>query len=55
VWVADAAAGKVRKVAVKVIDRRDHNAVVDANLSAGERVVIAGTHSLHDGETIKVE
>jgi multidrug efflux pump subunit AcrA (membrane-fusion protein) len=55
VWVADAAAGKVRKVAVKVVERRDDHTVVVANLSAGERVVTAGTRSLHDGETIRVE
>ena len=55
VWVVDAAAGKVRKVAVKVVERRDDHAVVVANLSAGERVVTAGTNSLHDGETIRVE
>ena len=54
-WVADAAVGKVRKVAVKVIERGDDHAVVVANLSAGERIVTAGTHSLHDGETIRVE
>jgi len=42
VWVADAAAGKVRKVAVKIIEQRDGHAAVEARLSAGERVVIAG-------------
>jgi membrane fusion protein, multidrug efflux system len=55
VWVADAATGKVTKVAVEVIQRRGDDAVVDAKLSTGERVVTAGTHSLHDGETVRVE
>jgi RND family efflux transporter MFP subunit len=55
VWVADATTGKVRKVAVKVVERRNDHAVVVANLSPGDRIVTAGTRSLHDGETIRVE
>jgi RND family efflux transporter MFP subunit len=55
VWIADPAAGIVRKVAVKLIERRGDRAIVEAKLSGGELVVTAGAHSLSDGESVKVE
>jgi membrane fusion protein, multidrug efflux system len=55
VWIADPKTGKVRKVAVKTLARSTDRAVVVGHLGAGERVVIAGLHSLSEGQSVKVE
>ncbi|MBV8104088.1 MAG: efflux RND transporter periplasmic adaptor subunit [Hyphomicrobiales bacterium] len=55
VWIADPKSGKVRKVPIKQVDRFDDSAVVAGDLAQGDRVVIAGVHSLADGESVKVE
>ena len=53
VWVA--AAGTVKKVGVKIVERLDDRVAVDAVLFAGERVVVAGVRSLHDGQPVREE
>ena len=54
VWVVDAAKGAVSQRAVTVGAREGDNIAVTSGISAGERIVIAGVHSLAEGQAVKV-
>jgi RND family efflux transporter MFP subunit len=54
VWVVDAAKGTVSQRAVTVGAREGDNIAVTSGISAGERIVIAGVHSLAEGQAVKV-
>ncbi len=55
VWVVDSPNKKVRQVQVDILDRNASKAVVASGISPGDQVVIAGVHSLTDGQTILVQ
>jgi len=54
VWVVDVAKGTVSQRAVTVGAREGDNIAVTAGISAGERIVTAGVHSLAEGQAVKV-
>ena len=54
VWVVDPAKSTVSLRAISVGAREGDNVAVASGLAAGDRVVIAGVHSLADGQTVKV-
>jgi RND family efflux transporter MFP subunit len=54
VWVVDAAKSTVALRAVTVGQREGDNIAVTSGVSAGERIVIAGAHSLAEGQPVKV-
>jgi RND family efflux transporter MFP subunit len=54
VWVVDAAKGTVALRAVTVGAREGDNIAVTSGISAGERIVVAGVHSLAEGQPVKV-
>jgi RND family efflux transporter MFP subunit len=54
VWVVDTAKGTVAQHAVTLGAREGDNVAVTSGISAGERVVIAGVHSLADGQRVVV-
>ena len=54
VWLVDSSKGTVALRAVTVGAREGDNVAVTSGLSAGERIVIAGVHSLAEGEPVKV-
>jgi RND family efflux transporter MFP subunit len=53
VWVVDAAKGTVALRAVTVGAREGDNVAVTSGISTGERIVIAGVHSLAEGQSVK--
>jgi membrane fusion protein, multidrug efflux system len=55
VWIADPKSGTVKRVPIRPVERFEDRAIVAGDLAPGERVVIAGLHSLADGERVKVE
>lgn len=55
VWVVDPASLTVTLKAVKVAARDAETVVVESGLSAGERVVTAGVHSLKSGQKVRVD
>ncbi len=55
VWIVDVPNKKVQLVEVKISDRNETNVVVSSGISAGDRVVIAGVHSLTDGQSIWIQ
>ena len=54
VWVVDVAKSTVSQREVTVGSREGDRVVVTSGISAGERIVIAGVHSLTDGQQVKV-
>jgi RND family efflux transporter MFP subunit len=54
VWLVDAAKGTVSQREVTVGSREGDRIVVTSGIVAGERIVIAGVHSLSAGERVKV-
>lgn len=55
VWIVDPAAKTVKSVAVQIQRRDDGDVRVASGLEAGARVVIAGVHSLRDGQAVKID
>jgi RND family efflux transporter MFP subunit len=53
VWVIDPSRNTVSQREVTVASRGDGQAVVTKGISAGERIVIAGVHSLKPGQQVK--
>ena len=54
VWVVDPTKSTVSQRAVTVGSREGDRVVVTSGISAGERIVIAGVHSLAAGQVVKV-
>jgi RND family efflux transporter MFP subunit len=54
VWVVDPSTNTVSQRAVTVGSREGDRVVVTSGISAGERIVIAGVHSLTAGQVVKV-
>ena len=54
VWVVDPANSTVSQRAVTIESREGDRVVVTSGISAGERIVIAGVHSLTAGQVVKV-
>lgn len=54
VWVVDGAAMTVRPVTVDVAGAEDNTALIRAGLSAGQRVVTAGVHTLSPGQKVRL-
>lgn len=54
VWVVDPATSKADRREVAIAVRMDSSIGVTGGLSAGERVVIAGIHSLKAGQAVKI-
>jgi multidrug efflux pump subunit AcrA (membrane-fusion protein) len=53
VWVIDPAKNTVSQREVAVATRREGEVVVTKGITAGERIVIAGVHSLKPGQQVK--
>jgi membrane fusion protein, multidrug efflux system len=54
VWVVDETNKQVHLLTVTVLDRHENNVIVSSGIKPGDRVVIAGVHSLKDGQSIHV-
>ena len=54
VWVIDPKTSRVHKRKVKIAHYTQDGAVVAEGLQSGERIVIAGTQSLYDGQKVKL-
>ena len=54
VWMVDAAKSEVVQRPVTVGSREGDRIVVTSGIAAGERIVIAGVHSLTSGQKVKV-
>jgi RND family efflux transporter MFP subunit len=54
VWVVDPARRTVERVEVRITHRNAHHVTIAPTLKSGDRVVIAGIHSLRDGQTVKL-
>ena len=54
VWVIDPAKSTVSQRAVTVGAREGDNIAITSGIAAGERIVVAGVHSLSDGQAVKV-
>ena len=54
VWVVDPATKKVAQRAIEMAARDDHTIAVSKGLTAGERVVVVGVHSLQPGQIVKI-
>jgi membrane fusion protein, multidrug efflux system len=54
VWVVDQASRKVDRREVTIAIRADRSIGVTGGLSPGERIVIAGAHSLKAGQVVKI-
>ena len=54
VWLVDAAGKAVSRRAVTVTKRASGRATVTDGLSAGDRVVVAGIHSLSEGQAVRL-
>ncbi len=55
VWVIDTSTRKAKRTGVRVLARNSTQITVDASLGAGQPVVVAGVHSLRDGQDVKLE
>lgn len=55
VWLVDTGTKTVRTTEVELVERRAHSARVVNGLSKGSRVVIAGVHSLTEGQSVKID
>lgn len=55
VWTVDPASATVRLKTVKVLRKDAGSFVVESGLAEGDRVVVAGVHSLRDGQKVKLE
>lgn len=54
VYIVDAPNKKVRRVSVTIADRMNDRVTITSGISAGDRVVVAGVHSLTDNQSIRV-
>ena len=54
VWVVDAAGTRVARRPVTVAGRSQGFAALTGGVEPGERVVVAGTHSLSEGQTVRL-
>ncbi|MCJ2107728.1 efflux RND transporter periplasmic adaptor subunit [Methylobacterium sp. E-041] len=54
VWIVNAAGDAAKRSPVTVSDRKGDYVGVASGLAAGDRVVVAGVHSLADGQTIRL-
>lgn len=54
VWIVDAAGVRVARRPVEVAGRRHGFAALTGGVEPGERVVVAGTHSLSEGQTVRL-
>lgn len=57
VWVVDPVSNSVflRKVAVKKKQKNSVNVIILSGLQSGDRVAVAGIHSLQDGQQIRID
>jgi RND family efflux transporter MFP subunit len=55
VWIVDPATKTVALREVHVLARSEQTVTIDNGLTAGERVVIAGVHSLKPGQDVKMD
>ncbi|PZQ83226.1 MAG: efflux transporter periplasmic adaptor subunit [Ancylobacter novellus] len=55
VWVVDPAMGTVKTVPVTIADRDDVHVRISTGLEAGTQVVIAGVHSLTEGQLVQTD
>lgn len=55
VWVLTDNGTKVARRVIEVAGTEGDNAVVKSGLAAGDRVVVVGVHSLHDGQAVAGE
>jgi multidrug efflux pump subunit AcrA (membrane-fusion protein) len=55
VWLVDPAGRTVDRVEVRVTSRNAHQVTIAPTLKDGDRVVVAGVHSLRDGQAIKLD
>jgi RND family efflux transporter MFP subunit len=55
VWVVDPTARTVRTVPVEIAHRDEHGARISGGLETGARVVVAGVHSLAEGQAVKID
>ena len=55
IWLVDTSSKSVRTVPVKVGADDGQNVEIVSGLSAGARVVIAGVHSLAEGQAVKID
>lgn len=54
VWIVDAAGTHVARRTVSVTERGGDRVAIGEGVSPGERVVVAGVHSLADGQTVRL-
>ncbi len=54
-WIVDRQNNKVNLVQVTLSDRSETNVIVSSGISVGDQVVIAGVHSLTDGQSVLVQ
>jgi multidrug efflux pump subunit AcrA (membrane-fusion protein) len=54
VWVVDGDGAHVTRRAVTVAERKAERVALKAGLNPGERVVVAGAHSLSEGQTVRL-
>ncbi|GJE27324.1 efflux RND transporter periplasmic adaptor subunit [Methylobacterium organophilum] len=54
VWVVSADGSRVNRRAVTVSGRSDGQVTIGAGLAPGERVAVAGVHSLEEGQTVRL-
>ena len=54
VWLVDPAKRTVDRVEVRVTRRNSDQVMIAPTLKSGDRVVVAGIHSLRDGQTVKL-
>ena len=54
VWIVNPAGDAAQLRPVKIADRRGDYVGLESGLAAGDRVVVAGVHSLRDGQAIRL-
>jgi len=55
VWVVDRSARTVRTVPVEIAQRDEHGVRISGGLERGAQVVVAGVHSLAEGQAVKID
>ncbi len=54
VWKVSGEPRAVRRVPVEIVDYRDESAIVSGDLKPGDRIVVAGTQLLAEGEKVRL-
>ena len=54
-WLVDPASQTVNLKTVTTAERDDGTVEITSGLSAGDRVVVAGVHSLEDGQAVRID